>query len=170
MIYCFDTSSFIDLSRRYPIDLFPSLWEKLKLFSEMDPPQIISVKTIRDECNHLEPKLKLWLKSLGKIFYDDFYFLLEYQNVCGKIVDYKRLVKGNPDYSDALIVTLAKAAPLHFIVEPEEIMLINEENKKRKRDPITKCIKIPEACRRLGIRSGNLLNFFREEKFIFLLE
>lgn len=67
MTYCIDTSSFLDAwDRWYPIDVFPSFWQKLGQFIEHGV--VISSEEVYTEIERKHDELFEWVKARRSMF------------------------------------------------------------------------------------------------------
>ena len=64
--YVFDSNIFINLQRRQPLDVFPSLW--VKIGELMDDGTIISSQEVYDEIMIGGDDLEKWAKARQKCF------------------------------------------------------------------------------------------------------
>jgi hypothetical protein len=67
IVFCIDTSSIIEArSVRYPIPVFPSLWEKVE--AAIAEGLIISPEIVKDELKRNDPACHTWAKSQKNLF------------------------------------------------------------------------------------------------------
>ncbi len=64
--YVIDSSSLIELNRRYPIDIFPNLWKNIK--ETIDKGFLVSPEEVRKEVLALDDSLKDWIAKQKKLF------------------------------------------------------------------------------------------------------
>ena len=64
--YVIDSSSLIELNRRYPIDVFPTLWKNMEKLIEKG--HLISHKEVLKEISIMDDSLKKWAKQQKKFF------------------------------------------------------------------------------------------------------
>jgi len=64
--YVIDSSSLIELNRRYPIDVFPTLWKNMDKLIEKG--FLISHKEVLKEISVMDDSLKKWAKKQKKFF------------------------------------------------------------------------------------------------------
>ena len=65
-VYIVDTSSLVKLNRNNPIDVFPSIWDKLKLLSDNN--RLIAPKEVFNEIKQNDDMLSKWAKQQKKMF------------------------------------------------------------------------------------------------------
>lgn len=152
--YCIDTSALVDLMKRfYPPDVFPSLWKDLeKLISQgnlIAPKQVL--RELEKYGDRDDPLLK-WAKKNKSMFVD----LTEEQIQLVKEVlkNFPNLVDPNKEEeADPFVVTLAKIEGCS-VVTSEKMGSIDKP-------------KIPDVCKRYGIKCLSLQEFFREQKWAY---
>src|SRR3989338_11181711 len=66
--YIIDSCSLIDLNRHNPIDIFPSLWEKIGILIDSD--MMVSHIEVFNEITQKDDSLANWLKKHKKMFKD----------------------------------------------------------------------------------------------------
>lgn len=65
-IYIIDTSSLVKLNRNNPIDVFPSVWEKLKFLANND--RLLAPREVLNEIRQNDDMLSKWVKARKKMF------------------------------------------------------------------------------------------------------
>ena len=143
-VYCIDTASLIEL-KRYPKDVFPSVWQKIETMIKNG--DVISHIEVYKEITNGRDEIFTWCKSRRKIFKD----LDECQSTEIKRVQtqydndaWAREINKTSPWADPWIIALAIC---------EQAMVITEESNKPN--------KIPFVAGLLGVKSLNLINFFR---------
>lgn len=143
--YCIDSDSLIEL-KRYPKDVFPSIWDKVEQMSKGG--ELISHLEVYKEITIGSDELVVWCKRHKKVFKDvDECQLKELKNVkthYGENYWTTEINKTGP-WADPWIIALGIC---------EEATVITEESNKPN--------KIPFVADLLKVKSLNLLNFFRE--------
>lgn len=147
MKYVFDTNIFINLQRRQPIDLYPSLWEKLDQFFKTGV--IVSSQEVFDEITSGRDELADWVFSRKE------FFLPTDSNVQKKareiLKDNRGLIEGGKKANSADPFVIALAQILNAKVVTEEAKSSNLMSPK-----------IPDVCERLGIEHISFVSFSRE--------
>ena len=155
MMYCFDTSAFINpWTKNYRITNFPDYWGKI---DELINNGIIlaSMEVLKD-IEKQDDDLLEWVRTKPNLFREinqniekalTEFILPRFPN----IVDYKRDRSG----ADPWVIALA-------IVEKATV--ISEENRGKKKVP-----KIPDVCEALKIRHIRIADFIAEQGWIFRL-
>jgi len=142
--YCIDTDSLIEF-RRYPKDVFPSVWQKIE--SMIKSGNLISHLEVYKEINEGRDEIVDWCKSHRKIFKDlDDCQSIEIKNVQAKYdADaWARETSKTGPWADPWVIALALC---------EQAMIITQERNKPN--------KIPFIADLLGLKSLNLIDFFR---------
>lgn len=152
-MYCVDTSVFIESwVRHYPIDIFPTLWDR---FAEMiEKGNFVSPDEVQVEINKKDDGLAEWVKQHSKLFY-----LLDgpLQNATSEVMaDFALLVdsaKGRSQ-ADPFVIALAKING--------GIVITEERNSGTLEKP-----KIPFVCNHYGITCINTIELIRRENWLF---
>ena len=64
--YVIDSCSLIELNRKYPIDIFPTVWKKVEIL--IDNGFLVSPKEVLKEIEKGDDNLKEWAKKQTKLF------------------------------------------------------------------------------------------------------
>ena len=150
--YVFDANIFINLQRRQPIDIYPSLWNKLGEL--MTSGIIVSSQEVYDEITIGGDDLEKWAKSRKDSFLPSDVAI---QTIVRTILqNHRGLVEGGKkkNSADPFVIALAKE---------KQCTLVTEENRNGNKDTP----KIPDICDVYGIKCINFVDFSREEKFLF---
>lgn len=150
--YVFDSNIFINLQRRQPIDIFPSLWNKIG--DMMDEGIIISSQEVYDEIMIGGDDLEKWVKARKERFLPS--SVPVQQEVRKILLSHRGLVEGGnkKNSADPFVVALAKQ---------EQCKVVTEEVRTRN----AKSPKIPDVCDAYQIECIDFIRFAREEKFAF---
>ena len=150
--YVFDANIFISLQRRQPIDVYPSVWDKID--SLMENGIIISSREVYDEITSGDDALVQWAKKRKA------YFLpsdINIQKGVRKILkDYRGLAEGGKKRNNADPFVIALAQITGCSVVTEEIRSNNIQTPK-----------IPNVCEECGIVYIDFVGFSREMKLAF---
>lgn len=68
VVYIVDTSSFIEMKKRYPKDVFPTLWQRVDELIRMG--RLIAPVEVKKEIDRGDDDLKKWVDSRKKMFVD----------------------------------------------------------------------------------------------------
>lgn len=150
--YVFDSNIFISLQRRQPIDVFPSLWNKIDEL--MEAGIIISSIEVYEEIMIGEDELVKWVKARKNYFFQTTVPIQE--DVRTILASHRGLVEGGKkkNLADPFVIALAKQ---------EQCKLVTEEVHTRDiRSP-----KIPDVCDVYQIECIDFIGFAREENFTF---
>ena len=150
--YVFDSNIFINLQRRQPIDIYPSLWSKIG--DLMENGTIISSQEVYDEIMIGGDDLEKWAKARKECFLPS--SVPVQQEVRAILVSHRGLVEGGStkNSADPFVIALAKQ---------EHCKVVTEESRTRN----VKSPKIPDVCDAYQIECIDFVGFAREEKFAF---
>lgn len=152
MAYCFDTSALLDAwVRWYPIDIFPSFWEKMDAL--VTNGEILSPDEIFAELEKKEDGLHDWVKARKGMFCAlDATTIFEVKEI---LKAYPRLVdtqKGRSQ-ADPFVIAVAKS---------KRLTVVTGENFGTASKP-----KIPFVCGELGVSSIGIVQFIRQNGWNF---
>lgn len=148
--YVFDSCIFINLQRRQPIDIFPSLWQKIG--DLMKTGDIISSREVYDELAIGGDELEKWAKTRKESFLPSDIYIQ--QEVRALLAEYRGLVEGGSktNSADPFVIALAKMKKCKVVTE--------EVRTRNLRTP-----KIPDICDFYEIECIDFVRFAREVKF-----
>lgn len=150
--YVFDSNIFINLQRRQPIDVFPSLWAKIGEL--MDNGIVISSREVYDEIMIGGDDLEKWAKERKECFLPS--DVPVQQDVRAILSTHRGLVEGGKkkNSADPFVIALAKQQRCKVVTEevPSHNMAAP---------------KIPDVCNAYHIECVDFIGFAREEKFAF---
>lgn len=151
--FCLDTCVYIESwHRRYPIDIFPSFWQKLDEWAEEG--LILSTEEVRLEIEKVDDDLLEWIKGRKHFFRP---LDVEVQEIVSAILnDFPKLVSVGKNRSAADPWVIAQAKVTSSIVVTEELP---SENAKRP--------KIPNVCNHFGVQFVNTLELIRRMELKF---
>lgn len=150
--YCIDTNALIDLWRRaYPPDIFPSLWRDLeKLISDGS---LISPREVLNELEKKDDELLKWAKNHKKMFQDlDDAQARQVRSILNEFSNLIDQHKTTPD-ADPFVIALAIS---------KGWAVITSEKPSTGGRP-----KIPDVCKRYGVKCISLIEFFREQEWTY---
>lgn len=150
--YVFDSNIFINLQRRQPIDIYPSLWNKLGELITLGI--IISSQEVYDEIAVGGDDLEKWAKSHKEYFLpSDIAIQKEVRTI---LQNYRGLVEGGKkkNSADPFVIALARE---------KQCTLVTEEKRNGNKDTP----KIPDICDAYDIKCIDFVAFSREEKLSF---
>jgi hypothetical protein len=151
--YCIDTNIFIDAwVTRYPPDTFPKFWVNMDGLIAKEG--VISPDEVLRELERKDDDLHTWAKSKTGLFYpidsDIQVAVSEVLAAFPRLVDTKK----NRSQADPFVIALARVTGRSVVT--------NEKPSSNTDVP-----KIPDACSHFGVRCVSLLEFIREQKWIF---
>lgn len=150
--YVFDSNIFINLHRRHPIDVFPSLWAKIGEL--LDDGTIISSQEVYDEIMIGGDDLEKWVKARKKCFLPS--EIPVQKDVQIILSTHRGLVEGGKKNNSADPFVIALAKQKNCKVVTEEVPTHNMASPK-----------IPDVCEAYKIECIDFIGFAREEKFSF---
>lgn len=146
--YVIDTCSLTKMRHTYPIDVFPTAWEKLSSLSESGT--LISAEDVLEELKAFDDEILKWAQDQSNFFYP---LDGHVQKLATRILtEHPGLLdlKKNKSSGDPFIVATAMYTGC---------ILVTEE--KFSNSPTRP--KIPNVCKALGIECINLVEMFRRE-------
>jgi hypothetical protein len=158
--YIIDTSSLIELNKHNPMDIYPSVWEKIEQL--IDSNRLIAPKEVLNEIKQIDDSLSTWSKTQSKMFIEP----TTRQIVIVKdILDkYPSLIKIDRRYdADPWVIALA----IESITDPQQTLLsikrivVTEEKLRGNK------IRIPFVCKKFAIESIDIIDMFRTEGWRF---
>lgn len=159
-IYIVDTSSLVKLNRNNPIDVFPSIWEKLKLLSDNN--RLIAPKEVFNEIKQNDDMLSKWAKQQKKMFKEP---TQKQITIVQEILkEYPALIDAERKYdADPWVVALAielSSNQQTTLVTIKRIVVTEEKLRGNQ-------IKIPFVCNQKSIEAIDVVELFRTEGWKF---
>lgn len=147
--YVFDSNIFINMQRRQPPDIFPSLWKVIS--NLVKEGYIISCQEVLEEINIGSDELVNWAKTHKKAFLpsDE-----KIQTLVRDILEnFESLITGSKksNNADPFVIALAKTT---------NCILVTEETRNGTGQPA----KIPNVCEVYKIKNIGFIDFLREQK------
>jgi hypothetical protein len=159
-VYVIDTSSLINLSHSYPIDIFPGVWKKIQML--IKEKRLISHVEVLKELSKKDDVLYNWAKRNKSVFKEITFAQVNF--VKKILIKFPSLVNENKEHcADPWIIALVleyKNNPQTKVISINRIIVTEESLKGNK-------VKIPFVCKEYNIESINLHNMFRYENWIF---
>jgi len=159
-VYIVDTSSLVKLNRNNPIDVFPSIWEKLKLLSDNN--RLIAPKEVFNEIKQNDDMLSKWAKQQKKMFKEP--TQRQITIVQEILKDYPALIDAERKYdADPWVVALAiemSSNQQTTLVTIKRIVVTEEKLRGNQ-------IKIPFVCNQKSIEAIDVVELFRTEGWKF---
>jgi hypothetical protein len=152
-IYCFDTSALLDAwNRSYPPDVFPQLWTSLE--ESIKSGELIAPEEVRLELSKKDDGLYKWAKKQRPFIADlddaQQRSAAEILSQFPRLVDTRRGRSG----ADPFVVALARV---------RGAVVVTGENDDGTADKP----KIPTVCTAFSVRSIKVLEFIRENRWVF---
>ena len=150
--YVFDSNIFMNLQQRQPLDLYPSVWNKVSEL--MDNGIIISSHEVYEEILAGNDGLVEWVKSREACFYASDEKIQ--QDVREILKTHRGLVEGGKkmNNADPFVIALAKEYGCKVV-----------SSESPSGNP--KVPRIPDVCNSMGIEYISFVNFQREMHFSF---
>jgi len=148
-IYCLDTSIYINAwNHRYPIDIFPGLWNEIEEMSEYG--QIKSPEEVLNEIKKKDDDLSKWIKDHTLSAFEK--EVEDIQEIAMDILkDHPRLLDTKKGRSGADVWVIAFAEYYDGIAVSDET----------KRTNIGKSPKIPDVCESRNVNHMDTIAFIR---------
>ncbi|MFA6330194.1 MAG: DUF4411 family protein [Candidatus Micrarchaeia archaeon] len=161
--YIIDTSSLIELNRKYPIDVFPGIWKKIEEL--IGKGFLFSPHEVRKEILVLDDSLKDWVQKQEKLFRP----LTANQIELVRTILKKYPSLANPDSevpsADPFVIALAVEMgkdPQQTLAPVTKIRIIVTEERLRGNR-----VRIPFVCKDYSIACLNILEMCRAEGWKF---
>lgn len=160
IIYVADTSALIEIQRKYPNDVFKTLWNNLSKLAVKE--RIIAPKQVIEEINRFakEDYLKTWAAEHKKMFKEPGpAHILKVKEILAR---FPNLIDAASEFeqADPYVIALALCKDPQAKLFENVRIVVTEEN-------FTKIDKIPYVCKKLGVDCINTLEFFRQEGWKF---
>jgi hypothetical protein len=150
----------MELNRHNPLDVFPSVWEKIEDLINKD--LLVAPKEVLNEINEGDDKLANWAKKQNKLFKDPTNKQIDI--VRGILNKFPSLVKENRKYdADPWVIALAvelATSTQKTLISIKRIVVTEEKIRGNK-------VKIPFVCQKYEIESIDIIDMFRKESWTF---
>ncbi len=156
VVYCVDTSAFMDWQARYyPIDVFQSVNANLQ--GLVGAGRLQAPALVRDEINAIgTPDLAAWAKTNAGIFVPTADVLTDALAIQGQFPGL-RDPKAEYEEADAYLIALARL---------RDGIVVTQETPAAEKHRPRRTHFIPDVCRELGISCISLLGLMRREKWV----
>ena len=159
-IYIIDSSSLVKLNRNNPIDVFPSIWEKLKLLADNN--RLIAPREVLNEIKQNDDMLSKWAKNQKKMFKEPTQRQIELVQEILKdfpaLIDTERKFDADP-WVIALAIELSSSSQQTIFTIKR--IVVTEEKLRENR------VRIPFVCNKKSIESIDIVELFRTEGWKF---
>jgi hypothetical protein len=159
--YVIDSSSLIELNRRYPIDVFPTLWDNVENLIKKG--MLLSHKEVLKEINRKDDSLYKWALKQKNFFKK----ITQCQvNIVKEILaKYPSLSKSENETAAADPFVIALAIELgqdkQITLKPKKRIIVTEEQLRGNK------VRIPFVCKDYGIECINIIEMCRIEEWKF---
>ncbi len=161
--YIIDTSSLIELNKKYPIDVFPSLWKRVE--DLINKGILISHREVLKEISQQDDSLKKWASSQKNFFKG---ITKRQIGIVKEILKkYPALIKPNSESggADPFLIALAVESGIstqkELFLSIKRKLIVTEEKIRGNR------IRIPFICKDYGIDCIDIIEMYREEGWSF---
>ncbi len=159
--YVIDTSSLIDLNRYNPIDLFPSVWNKIDHLVKTE--QLVSHIEVFKELSRKDDLLFKWAKTYKDLFK---HYTKRQVEIVQKILEkYPSIINPNSQYSAdpwiiALAVELNEERTQKTLIKVKWLVVTEEQLKGNR-------VRIPLICKEYNIDYLKIFDLFRRKGWKF---
>jgi len=143
--YTFDTCVFIELFRRYPQDIFVSIWKLIE--SMLLENRIIIIKDVVDELSRIHDDVYEYVKEKKKNIFELTEDVQE---------NLKDIINRFPDWVNPHNMSNAADPCLVALGRTFDLKVITQETIKGNK------LRIPYVCAKINVKCGNLIDFLRE--------
>jgi hypothetical protein len=170
-LYIIDSSSLIEIQRRYPHDIFPSVWKHLHDLAMEG--RLVAPIEVKKELLEGYDSLKGWIHNHEEIFREfDQDLIIKTQKILGR---FPRMADSESEKlynADPFIIALA----LQMQENPQRplisyvITVVTDEKGKLASNPKLhehNMKKIPDVCEKYGIACSDHFGMFRKEGWMF---
>ena len=154
-IYFVDTSEWINLSRRYPDDVFPNLWKNVE--DLISKGRVLVPREVLDEIERGHDELVEWCKKHQKMFRDTSALTVQVQKI---IKNHPTLVNPNAMHESADPYIIALAVSYMHDISGLVPIIVTDEN-------VSKESRIPYVARANGVQTCRLTEMFQREGWQF---
>lgn len=159
-IYIIDTSSLVKLNRNNPIDVFPSIWEKLKFLADNN--RLIAPREVFNEIKQNDDMLSNWAKKQKKMFKEptkrQIELVKEILREFPALIDTERKFDADP-WVIALTIELSSNSQQTLVMIKR--IVVTEEKLRENR------VRIPFVCNKKSIEAIDVVELFRTEGWKF---
>lgn len=158
--YIIDSCSLMELKRKNPFDVYPSVWEKIE--SLINKGLLLAPREVLNEIMEGDDQLAKWAKKHNKMFVEPTEKQIEI--VKDILNDFPALIKQNRKYDAdpwviALAVELVRSS--QKTLTPVKRIVVTEEKIRGEQ------IKIPFICQKYNIETIDIIDMFRVEGWKF---
>ncbi len=156
-IYIIDTSSLIEMKDKYPIDIFPTIWEKMEELYKNN--RLIAPLEVKKEIR--DDELKNWIRNKKDMFISpDDIQLEKVKDILDKFPSLVKSEKPQPEEADPWLIALAIRKKEEAGIFSKDYIIVTEESRRKPK-------KLPAVANHYGIECINLIELFRKEGWRF---
>ena len=170
-LYIIDSSSLIEIKRRYPRRTLPGIWDDLNALCLAD--QLVAPVEVKNEILQRDDELKKWIEDHDKIFWEnDFPILEKTREVLAIFPEMSDFNSQNNAQADPFLIGLAMVLTdrTQHRFEKREVIVVSEELsdlEKNSKLPFSQIKKIPDVCNHFELKCINHMEMFKLEGFRF---
>lgn len=170
-LYIIDSSSLIEIKRRYPRRTLPGIWDDLHALCQRD--QLIAPIEVKNEILQRDDELKAWIDNHDKMFWENDSSILEKtREVLSIFPEMSDFNSQNNAQADPFLIGLAMyhTDQAQHRFDKREVIVVSEETsdlEKNPKIPFSQIKKIPDVCGHFNLKCINHLEMFKLEGFRF---
>jgi len=161
--YVIDSSSLIELNRRYPIDVFPNLWKKVEEL--INKGFLVSPEEVRKEILVLDDSLKSWITKQKRLFKpltpNQIEIVKEIVKKYPSLAEVEKEIPAADPFVIALAVDLTNDSQKTLVETVKGRIIVTEERLRGNR------IRIPLVCKDYKIDCINMIDLCRAKGWKF---
>jgi hypothetical protein len=170
-LYIIDSSSLIEIKRRYPRHTLPGIWDDLHALCQRD--QLIAPIEVKNEILQRDDELKAWIDDHDKMFWENDSSILEKtRKVLSIFPEMSDFNSQNNAQADPFLIGLAMlhTDQAQHRFDKREVIVVSEETsdlEKNPKLPFSQIKKIPDVCGHFKLKCIDHLVMFKQEGFKF---
>lgn len=158
--YVIDTSSLVELNKHNPIDIYPSVWNKMEELVKKG--RLVAPREVLFEIELMDDQLKDWSREQNKMFVEpadrQIEIVKEILRKYPSLIDINRKYDADP-WVIALTVEMV-TDPQRTLTEIKRIVVTEEKIRGNR-------IRIPLICKDYNVEFLDIIGMFREEGWRF---
>lgn len=159
IIYCIDTSAWIDMKELYPARIFLTLWNKLDVLVKSG--RVIAPQEVYSELDKKDDEVLQWVKQRKRLFKslndeEQLALVFDIQEKFPNLVDPQ---KETPD-ADPFVVALAFLETRNLTMIGDQCVVVSQEKPSSN---VSDKPKIPDACNAYGVKHLSILDLLDNE-------
>ena len=152
----------MDLNRRYPMNIFPGIWERLGELATSE--RLVAPREVLRELEKGDDELLPWARQHAKMFQDpDDLHLATVQVILEHFPDFVDSDKETPE-ADPFVVARAIVGRSSGSMLPQNWVVVAEENRRRRPEHRP---RIPDVCDHYNVAYMRMFDVMRVEGWTF---